>query len=74
MILCDTSENNPDIVKMEPCHVEVDIKGQYSKACTVTDVLCRENRPNAMVAFDLNREEFIKLHLDALKHFNRNQQ
>lgn len=65
---------NPDIVKMEPCHVEVDIIGQYSKACTVTDVLCRENRPNAMVAFDLNREEFIKLHLDALKHFNRNQQ
>ncbi len=64
---------NPDIVKTEPCHVDVDIIGQYSKGCTVTDVMCRNNKPNAMVAFDIDREEFIKLHLDALKWLNRNQ-
>lgn len=62
---------NPDIVRTEPCHVDVDITGQYSRACTVTDVMCRDKKPNAMVAFDLNREEFIKLHLDAIKRFNR---
>lgn len=60
---------NPSLLKAKACHVEVDLNGQYTRACTVTDEICAGVKPNAMVAFDLNRDMFVKMHIDAFKQY-----
>ena len=60
---------NPSVLKVRPCHVEVDLTGQYTRACTVTDEVCAGVRPNAMVAFDLDRDLFVRMHIDAFRQY-----
>ncbi|MBP0986112.1 MAG: nucleoside hydrolase [Oscillospiraceae bacterium] len=60
---------NPSVLKARACHVEVDLSGQYTRACTVTDEACTDTRPNAMVAFDLDRDLFVRMHIEAFKQY-----
>ena len=60
---------NPAVLRTRPCYVEVDLNGQYTRACTVTDENCAERSPNAMVAFSLDRELFLKMHTEAFRQY-----
>ncbi len=60
---------NPAVLRTKPCYVEVDLNGQYTRACTVTDENCTDRRPNTMVAFDLDRDIFVKMHIDAFRRY-----
>ncbi len=60
---------DPSVLKARPCYVEVDLSGQYTRACTVTDEVCADRKPNAMVAFGLNRDKFIRMHADAFRRY-----
>jgi len=60
---------NPSVLKARPCFVEVDLTGQYTRACTVTDEICADRSPNAMVAFELDRDLFVRMHIDAFRKY-----
>ena len=60
---------NPSVIKARPCHVEIDLSGQYTRACTVTDEICADRKANAMVAFELDRDLFVKMHIDAFRKY-----
>ena len=60
---------NPAVIRTRPCYVEIDLNGQYTRACTVTDEDCIDRKPNTMVAFDLDRDLFIKMHTEAFRGY-----
>ncbi len=49
--------------------MEIDLSGQYTRACTVTDEICADRKANAMVAFELDRDLFVKMHIDAFRKY-----
>lgn len=60
---------DPSVLKARPCYVEVDLSGQYTRACTVTDEICSGRKANTMVAFGLDRDKFVRMHIDAFRRY-----
>lgn len=61
----------PDIFTEHHCHVTVDIDGQYTRGCTVTDLHNVTKRtPNAHVVMDVDRDRFAKLLYDSISKLN----
>ncbi len=59
---------DPDLLDTKLCHVSIETKGELTTGATVVDyydVLGKEK--NAAVAFDLDRERFLHLLLEALR-------
>lgn len=59
---------NPGIFKTKPCYVDVETKGELTRGATVVDfynVLQKE--PNAIVAYDIDREAFLDMLFNAIK-------
>lgn len=59
---------NPGIFKTKSCYVDVETKGELTRGATVVDfynVLNRE--PNAVVAYDIDRDEYINMLYNAIK-------
>ena len=58
----------PEKVETHKYYVEVDIFGEYTRGCTVTDMVdsVPGKQPNVDVAFDLDRNDFIDKLCDAL--------
>ena len=64
---------NPDIVQCRDYYVTVDINGRYTYGMTVTDVNnVLGKKPNASVALDVNRVEFIQMIKDAIANLAAN--
>lgn len=52
---------NPDMLETKKHYVTVDIDGEYTRGCTVTDFFgITGHAANAEVAFDIKREQFIE--------------
>lgn len=63
----------PDLFKVKPYYVEVDLGGRYTRGCTVTDVNgVNGYPPNVAIATDLDREAYIKMISEAFKAFKAN--
>lgn len=60
---------NPSVIKAKPCYIEIDLSGQYTRACTVTDEFCIDRKPNAMMAFELDRDLFVRMHIEAFRRY-----
>ena len=57
---------HPEIFETKMCYVEVDLHGEYTRGCTVTDMLnVTGNKPNVEVCLDVDREAFANLLVDA---------
>jgi pyrimidine-specific ribonucleoside hydrolase len=60
---------NPAMFKTKSCFVAVETKGELTSGATVVDFYNVLNRaPNAVVAYDINREEYIKMLEDAIRN------
>ncbi|WP_254560816.1 nucleoside hydrolase [Dyadobacter diqingensis] len=60
---------NPDMFKTKPCYVAVETKGELTSGATVVDFYnVLKKTPNAEVAYDINREEYIKMLEDAIRN------
>ena len=59
--------NEPDILRMQPMHVEVELYGTHTRGRTVTDVSgCQKQSPNVKVSIGLQRERFVEILLEGL--------
>lgn len=57
---------NPDLFQTKMCYVEVDLYGEYTRGCTVTDVLnVKGFTPNVEVCFDVDSDAFRRMLIDA---------
>lgn len=60
---------NPEIFKTEKLFVDIDLYGEHTRGCTVTDTWNTLGlEPNVEVCFDVDREAFVKMLLDAAKN------
>jgi pyrimidine-specific ribonucleoside hydrolase len=60
---------NPAIFKTKLCYVAVETKGELTRGTTVVDFYnVLEMEPNAEVAYDIQRNEYIALILDAIRN------
>lgn len=59
---------NPGIFRTKPCYVDVETKGELTRGATVVDFYNTLHlEPNAIVAFDLDRDAFMDLLFNAIK-------
>lgn len=59
---------NPDMFKTKSCYVAVETKGELTSGATVVDFYnVLKKVPNTEVAYDINREEYIKMLTDAIR-------
>ncbi|MDQ6479337.1 nucleoside hydrolase [Dyadobacter sp. LHD-138] len=59
---------NPDMFKTKSCYVAVETKGELTSGATVVDFYnVLKKAPNTEVAYDINREEYIKMLADAIR-------
>lgn len=62
---------DPSLIKTKPCHVDIETRGEFTSGCTVVDYNGVLNKPaNVDVAFDIDREGFIKMLYEAMKKYN----
>ncbi len=62
----------PSLFTTKDCHVEVETKGELSRGCTVVDYKHMTGLPsNAKVAFEVDREAFVKLFISAVQSFQQ---
>ncbi|GGB85401.1 nucleoside hydrolase [Dyadobacter sediminis] len=60
---------NPDIFRTKSCYVAVETKGELTRGTTVVDFYdVLEMEPNAEVAYDIRRNEYIAMILDAVRN------
>lgn len=58
------------LIKTEYLHVDVETKGEFTSGKTVVDIYrVTGKRPNVHVAFDIDRDRFIKLVKESLKKY-----
>ncbi len=59
---------DPTVITTRSCNVVVETRGEYTRGCTVVDRYGVTGRPpNADVTFDVDRDRFIALMMEALK-------
>ena len=62
---------NPDMFKSKKLNVQIDIDGEHTTGCTVTDFLNRfELEPNTDVLLDVDRHQFIDMIIDAVNKYH----
>ena len=59
--------SNQDLAQIVPCRVSIDLDGQYTRGCTVTDYMCVNGGPNAFSAVKLDRTVFVRTLLDSFR-------
>ena len=60
----------PEIFESKKLNVAIDIHGEYTTGCTVTDFTGISNRiPNTDVLLNVDRHQFIDLIIDAVNHY-----
>lgn len=58
----------PEMFNIQSCYVEVDIDGEHTRGCTVTDLINAAGKPaNINVVFDVNTKELKDLFIDRMK-------
>ena len=61
---------NPEILKTELLHVDIELKGEYTSGMTVVDIYNRLNKnKNAEVALDIDKEAYVNLIIQAVNKF-----
>lgn len=61
---------NPTIIKTTPLKVDIELQGKYTTGATVGNFNKRFNyNPNADVAFDIDRETFVKEIIELMKRY-----
>ena len=61
---------NPTIIKTTPLKVDIELQGKYTTGATVGNFNKRFNyNPNADVAFDIDRETFVKKIIELMKRY-----
>ena len=59
---------DPTVATTQPTHLDVELKGEYTRGATCTDLTDFQNKPhNATVALDLDVERFWQMIEDALR-------
>lgn len=62
---------NPDMFKSKKLNVQIDIDGEHTTGCTVTDFLNRlDLEPNTDVLLDVDRHQFIDMIIDAVNKYH----
>lgn len=60
----------PEIFQTRDYHVDIELSGEFSSGATIVDWYHRTGKPlNAKIVLDIQREEFIKMVMDALKQY-----
>ncbi len=63
---------DPTLFKVKPLHVDIETRGEFTTGATVVDYYNVTGRPaNAKVAFDVDRERFIDMLVEALNSYER---
>ncbi|MGL4608977.1 MAG: nucleoside hydrolase [Trueperaceae bacterium] len=65
---------HPDVIKFEPRHVDVELRGEYTRGMTLVDERDFRNVSliqNAQVGLSINRKRGIKLLLDAVARYSK---
>jgi len=61
----------PELFVTQDCWVGIETKGEYTQGMTVVDRYnLTDNKPNAKVLFDLDRQGFVDLIVECLKEYN----
>lgn len=61
---------DPSLITTRKLHVDVETVGEFTTGATVVDrnnILCQQ--PNAYVAFDIDRDRFIAMLFESIKHY-----
>ena len=62
----------PDLLKMQPMHVEIETKGEYCRGMTVGDMRGASDAPhNATVVMDIDRDGFADFIVESVKKYNK---
>ena len=65
-------ETAPELFSYKDCHVEIDLEGEYTLGCTVSDLNGLTNKPeNARVLLDIDREKMIELLVEAVNQYDK---
>ena len=57
----------PQVIKTEPMHVEIELTGSYTRGCTVASLKDHDNRPaNVDVGVSIDRDRFIEIMHESL--------
>ena len=58
------------VVTLEHRYVEIDLEGNLTRGCTVTDLDdILKKQPNTWIAMSADRDKLIRMHLDAVRRF-----
>lgn len=61
---------NPEILKTELLHVDIELKGEYTTGMTVVDIYDRLNKnKNADVALDIDKKAYVDLIIEAVNGY-----
>ncbi|MGB5822935.1 MAG: pyrimidine-specific ribonucleoside hydrolase RihA [Proteocatella sp.] len=62
---------NPDMFTSKKLNVQIDIEGEHTTGCTVTDFLNRfDLEPNTDVLLDVDRHQFVDMLIDAVNQYH----
>lgn len=65
---------HPELLRTEPRHVEVELRGEHTRGMTVVDErgrLARDNKPpNVQVAYGIERDEAVEVLMEALSSYS----
>lgn len=62
---------NPDMFKSKKLNVQIDMDGEHTTGCTVTDFLNRfDLEPNTDVLLDVDRHQFIDMIIEAVNKYH----
>ena len=62
---------NPDMLTSKKLNVQIDIDGEHTTGCTVTDFLNRfKLEPNTDVLLDVDRHQFVDMLIDAVNKYH----
>lgn len=65
-------ETAPELFSYKDCHVEIDLEGEHTLGCTVSDLNGLTNKPeNARVLLDIDREKMIELLVEAVNRYDK---
>ncbi len=62
---------DPDTAELRDLCVRIELNGELTRGCTVTDTMGRFGTPNMKVAVHADRDKIIQMHFDALKKQTR---
>ena len=65
-------ETSPELFSYKDCYVEIDLEGEHTLGCTVSDLNGLTKKPvNARVLLDIDREKMIELLVEAVNEYDK---